>query len=193
MKLQKVKGLCAKRKTAYIFNKTNELGELEGQYISSGNAIYEITDERTLRTSSLCAMWDILGVQREKWSIAINDLPESINCDWGLGETGAAKEFGTTIEVGGVDYIPFKISRGLVFINAEYLKPIADEIEKIVFGERVMADGTPYIVAMNGLMFVAAFMPERGEIEKLIKDKISNLAAEIKPGTSGEGVCSNGR
>ena len=180
MKLQKIKEVCGRLKCAYIFNKTDEDGELKAQYISDGKAIYEIGDSITLTESILSAVWDISEKDSGKWRICSGELPSGINCEWGLSETFEPQEMGIKVIYGNCTYIPFDTGAGMVFINTKYLSPIIDEIESLTFFERKTVEGTPYIVAMRGFVFVAAFLPEMGDIAHEIGEECRRIAARVK-------------
>ena len=180
MKLQKIKEVCGRLKCAYIFNKTDEDGELKAQYISDGKAIYEIGDSITFTESILSAVWDISEKDSGKWSIYSRELPSGINCEWGLSETFEPQEMGIKVIYGNCTYIPFDTGAGMVFVDIKYLNPIMDEIESLAFFERRMKDGTPYIVAMRGFAFIAAFLPAMGDVAREIGDECRRIAARVK-------------
>lgn len=180
MKLQKIKAVCKQTKMVYILNDMDEQGGIGAQYISDGNAIYEICDSLTVTEASLCAMWDIPEKEREKWIIREGIKDKKINCEWGIAANKELKEFGITISIGGMEYIPYLISSGLIWLESIYMDPIADELQALEFFERQTEEGKPYIVAQKGMIFVAAFIPVAEQVAAILEEKLWNIAVKVK-------------
>ena len=185
MKLQKLKAICKKQKMAYILNKVNEEGEILAQYVSDGTALYEIEDSLTLTKSALYAIWDISEKEREKWIIQEVLKDEKINCEWGLSDSKWVRKFGITIDLGGDDYIAILTSSGLVWLEESYFDPIQDEKPGWEIYERQTEEGKPYIVAMKGLVFLAAFIPVAEDVKMLLEEKLFDIATHVKKTRAG--------
>ena len=164
MKIKALGALC-KREGAYMLRNRSytDMNGARGiqQWLGTHGAIYLLPDLPFLTDDNVAALFDITESQRQGGKIKIGtlDFPDSMcGDDTQRGEAALDPE---VITVSYLDKIlrPFMTRDGLVFINHDYFKPLADVADVLTIWERYSTKGFAYFVAKVGFVVVGLFMP----------------------------------
>ena len=177
MKIKNIAGICKKRKTVVIYDRTDpETGELQ-QYIGDGGAIYPVYELPYVEKESLMAIFDVPEKQRDDIHFEKTELPEAYDMADAVpdGEEMVTAEDVMLIS-GGRTLKPLHTSDGMVFIDIKYIRPMADVLDVLEFYERKTPKGQIYIVAKAGYLLQAVIEPLQTVSEDFTRT-MENLAA----------------
>lgn len=152
------------------------------QWVGDGNAFYPMHGIPRMDEDTVQNVFDVPEKQRDKFLIEreyalpteydFEDIPE-------LGERQLRPE---EISIGYMDAIlyPVQTSRGLMFYDPLYLKPLADKLAKLEVYERYDTDGeVTHFAVKAGAFLEAVILPERVNEEKLL-DKLRKLTDDME-------------
>lgn len=163
MKLQKVISLCKKEKVMRLYDRLMDAeyaddGTLaEGcepymeQYISDGGAVYPLEGLPELDFDTLFTLYDISESDAEKIMFNRSAFPEGVDIGDVVDGEQQLEKPNIAISAGGADLLPFQTSGGMVFINAKYMGPLADDLDLLEVHERRTPDGQVYLAAKVGM------------------------------------------
>lgn len=158
MKLKKVGAICNAGGIFYLMDRKDADGEIVGQWLGDGKAMYPLTGLPVMDIENICAMFDITEKKREKLVMRREDAPDSINLEdtdlreWKLGDQKLC------VRYNGMDLLPLETSEGVTFIQEKYLLPL-DNLEYMQLYERRSTTGGLYIAAKIGMILQAVIMP----------------------------------
>lgn len=155
MKLKKISAMCSKSKTYHILDKTDAGGHIT-QWMGDGSAFYQLAGLPTLDEEGLCKLFDIAPNNRDKFDIAHRDMPLDVSDSNPLDSP--VENMGMSLFCHGKELIPLRAKDGILFIQRQYLRPMADEADLIELYEREAA-GIRYIVAKAGMFIQAVILP----------------------------------
>lgn len=137
MKIRKVIDICKRSGNVLLFE-----GEKE-QWISDGHAIYSMFNLPQFDEDSLCKTYDITDKQKKKIIFRHEmDLPSSYDFSDVIRDESMVQSGSMYIVDGGRSLIPYTASQGVVFVDAKYLQPFADEgTDLLQLYERQTEDG----------------------------------------------------
>ncbi|MCL1994651.1 MAG: hypothetical protein FWG63_00425 [Defluviitaleaceae bacterium] len=171
---------------AQICKKEGYLGLCDGndqQWVNTNNAFYPLGNLPKLDINNLATIFDFTEKQLESTITKHFSLPEEFNfSDVCKNEKFVypAQDFGDilTINFGEERLMPVTATEELVFLNADYLKPLA-KLDELDFYERRM--GTiRYFVVKRGLFVVAVILPEHmlPDQIKLLEELLEQMTEE---------------
>lgn len=152
-----------------IYDRYNDDGETEMQYIGDGGGMYSIDDLPILDEASVLAVFDVPEKQRGDWYVRREPIPSGINFDDADRNERIADELGIEIRYKEKSMKPVMTSKGTVLIDAGYLDPIQGTLDMTELYERETDYGTTYITAKAGLIVQALIAPVRPTSEELKK------------------------
>ena len=162
MKIKSVAGICRKRKTAYLLERTVDYGETVVQYVMEGTAIYAVAGLPRLNKEGLLTLLDVPLDKREEWNVQV-DTPVPTGID--LGDDAPEDEYLNTylpcIVRDGRVMQPMITERGeVLLVDRALMRPLEDEEEDITYFARPSLSGLyKYVVAKSGFFMVALLMP----------------------------------
>lgn len=151
MKIKKAIELCKSRKQLVIYDEHTKGGGLR-QWCSDGAATYLMIGAPYLDRETISPLYDIT----DKVVISQGDLLDYDTSDYNGGDE-VLVPMPLTINHYGKTLQPLKGKNGVVWINAQYLLPLADDkgLQLVVRSK----GKTPFVVAMDGLFAEAIIMP----------------------------------
>lgn len=178
MKLSKLGALIKDQKGAVVLDTVDNDGQIIRQHIMLDGAMYPLDGYPQLDKDILMTILDVPkekradywyreGAHTEKTQRWADDNP-MINKDT------PASLLSVRIETYNGTLIPVITHHGLVFINAEYKKPISDEKE-VEYWCRQTSDGY-VIVAKKGYQTIATIGPEQNWATDNVADDLLNIA-----------------
>ena len=126
-------------------------------------------------------VFDVPEKQRDKYVVQEEyELPDYLDFA-DIAEYGEAQLRPEELSIGYMDAVLFPIStsKGIMFYDPIYLKPLADKVGKIEMYERQSQDGTLYFAAKAGTFLEALILPADVNEEKLL-DKLLDLIAQLE-------------
>jgi len=167
MKIKKVAKICRHRKRV-LLHRTGS----SGQYIGDGTAIYTAFDLPALDPENILAIFDIKPADRPKWDVEV--LPtEGVSLADAVPGEKPVERFPFPFVYGGQVIFPIMTSRGVIFIDNEYLEPVTDAPHGVELYERHGGVGT-YIAVKAGLDLVAVILPV-DVVDPAFMDRLSIL------------------
>lgn len=159
MKIKTLAALCRKNKAFCLYDSQTESGEDGGQWLGDGRAAYPIAGLPYLEEESIYTLFDITDKQQSKILFRHEPLPGGINFeDVDPAEQPLEREK-LSLAVDGKILEPLQTRRGVVFIDAAYLSPLADAADMLELYERRTEAGGTYIAAKLGLLLVGIIFP----------------------------------
>lgn len=171
MKLKALAALCkANNKSAAIIKDRDRGGNLIGQYIATGSAIYPADDLPELSESLLLTIFDVPGKDWEKWTVKEEKMPEGIN----LNPYTEIEELlkGDVLLSLNYHFTPYRTlftDDRTVFIDVDYLRPTDDIKEDREMYLRQTAAGRDYVVVKYGFIVQAVILAEELTTEDFIE------------------------
>ena len=165
--------LCRQQKRIYLFG-----DEEETQWISDGAAIYPLHGMPGMTDKVLPQIFDIPEKDLGKYHIKQEDgLPGGFDYE-DVGqkeimlrpEPWILKRYETIL-------CPVRTSRGLMFYNPDYLKPLLDVQDRLEIYEREHANGTIYFAVKSGFLLQAIILPMRAENGKMLEELLTLCSA----------------
>lgn len=172
MIIKAIAQLCKKSKHIQIYESDTL------QYIGDGAAIYPLYKMPRVTNETVFTIFDIQEKASKKMVCKIEALPKSICVD-DIDDLERRIE-SSMIELSYSSHhlIPLKCSVGLVFIDASYLKPVADSID-IDYYERQLGNGDICIALKSGMILHGIVMPMRIITENFV-DAMKDLTEECE-------------
>lgn len=182
MKLKKVGAICNADGIFYLMDEKDADGEVVGQWLGDGKAMYPLAGLPVMDIENICAMFDITEKKREKLVMRQMDAPDSMN--WGdtdrlerrLGEPKLC------VRYDGRDLLPLETTEGVTLIQEKYLLPL-DSLEYMQLYERRSTSGGVYIAAKIGMILQAVIMPmdlPDMDFMKLLNDLVSQCREAMR-------------
>lgn len=181
MKLSKVAAAFKPSKTARIVVRTDENGEIKRQFVTNGAALYPLDGLPMLDEQSILSVFDIPKDKQSEWITKVESANESEflkavledndDSDTEIHHTGMMFDYMDTT------MIAYFSQSGVVFLNANYIKPIANEGDSIGFYTRKTISGN-IIVAKTGFLLIAVIMPVNVMHGDFV-EKLSTIAASL--------------
>jgi len=155
MKIKALATLCKKSKAIIIYdNKQDDI-----QWLSDGGAIYPLLKMPFMTENNIFALFDIPESKENKYYCKQMETSEVLNFNNDDDVENELKEERVLFTRDGRTLKPFQTSKGLIFIDAEHLKPIADEFEVKYYERFSKIKKDVYIAVKNGMEVIALIMP----------------------------------
>lgn len=154
MKNKKVASICRRRKRATIYHAPDGT-----QYISPGMAAYAAYNMPKLAQDSLLAIFDVKKDDWGKWDVLLEGMPQGISFADEVPGEKLVERFPLPIVQNGHVLLPVMTTKGVIFIDNEYLAPLSDAPFGVELYERHGGVGT-YIAVKAGFDLVAVILPE---------------------------------
>jgi hypothetical protein len=159
MKLNKIAALCRNRKKAVIF-KCHE--ERHNQWIGDGVAMFPVEGLPTLDKTALLTIFNVPEKDRAKWMVAETEMPLQYDVSGYQENESEVTTSYMGIAHAGEILKPIYTKRGVIFVDARYLLPLADVVDLLDLAVRWTQSGDPYIIARAGFLIQAIILPKRG-------------------------------
>lgn len=154
MKIKQVEQILKSEKTLIIYEGPN------CQWLGTHSAIYPAYNLPTLDEKSLFAILDIPQDDKSKYYFQKDGVPGSIHFnDADPDEKIIEQHDMFWIFRNGLILEPLKTSKGIIFINCQYLKPFTADKSGIELYERTTSSGATYIAVKNGFMLTGIIYP----------------------------------
>ena len=182
MKLKKVGAICNAGGIFYLMDRKDADGEIVGQWLGDGKAMYPLTGLPVMDLENICAMFDITEKKREKLVMRREDATDAMNWEdtdlreWKLGDPKLC------VRYNGMDLLPLETTEGVTFIQEKYLLPL-DSLEYMRLYERRSAADGLYIAAKIGMILQAVIMPmdlPDMDFMKLLNDLVSQCREAMR-------------
>lgn len=171
MKLSKIIKLTKKDKVINIVNQNGI------QLIGNQNYMYCVNNDiPRLDKNSIIALWEIPGKDLEKYEISVDTAPKDIYSDICSNES-IIGPIGIRITYLQNEYMAFKTSRGVLFVNYAYMEPLRGP-EEIRFFERIDSDNSLKIVVKSGFILLAVLTPVNLIMEEMFVSYLNLLKGE---------------
>lgn len=154
MKLKAIASICKKMKSIMLFSDPSD----DTQWISDGMGIYPMLKMPYMTENNIYALFDIPDSKSEKIYFERREFLPQLNFTNDDIEN-KLKEEKIFITRGGRTLKPFQTSKGLKFIDTQYIKPISDELELYYYERFIKGTGDTYIVVKNGMEVIAIILP----------------------------------
>lgn len=183
MKIKTVVDICRREGVARIYEDTKGI-----QWLSCGYACYPLYEVPELSEDEFFTIFDFTEKQRNETIFERGEFPANLSTlDVYPGEI-LCEKLSPNIPFGTKMLIPFDTTRGIKFLNNEYLAPFAGKTNEIEVYERFSKNGEPYFAVKIGMCLRAIIMPfnavnqffvdDIGKIYSLCKSALYNKAAE---------------
>lgn len=157
MKLNKIKTLCVGAGTLRIFNELSEEGELRGQWLCNGAAMWRITGLPTIGTENIPALLGLSAKQVEKLRISIGDFPTAYDPGDYDSEDIVMQPAQISLKENGRENLILRGGSFVLTADAALLDPEWTEDTQILL--RLDTNGKPYIVLLDGFFVSGIIMP----------------------------------
>lgn len=174
MKIKAIVAICKKEKSIILFDDEQD----ENQWLGDGYAAYPLLKMPYMREHNIFALFDIPDIKQDGYLFKQREFPEGVNFNNKDSAENKLKEEKLLITTDGRTLKPFQTSKGLIFIDAKYIKPVSDEIV-LNYYERFTKEGNVYIVVKNG-MEVIAIIPPFSCIDEKFVNKMQALTDMCK-------------
>lgn len=170
MKIKQISTIAQKEKAIKLCNTEDT------QWVLLKGAAYPLYGLPELNPETLPLVLDIPENKSNKMLIEWDSKPADLSFeDVCAGESELPPPQLVSLGYGGQVMYPEITSKGLVFYDPEYLKPVDGEFE--IF-ERVNTSGQVYLAVKTGFMLKAIIMPLEVQKEK-IAERLSNLLSAL--------------
>ena len=169
MKIRALAAICKKNKNVEVYNYTDGDGELI-QYVSDYGAIYPLYGLPWMEKENILTMFDVPEKDREKWLVLSDSpLPYGINfSDYDRSDEIEVKTCPISINYYDRELLPVITTKGIVYIDTAYFKPIMDAMGHVTLHQREDKGGNIYIVAKVGILLQAIIFPYCNISEELV-------------------------
>ncbi len=187
MKIKQVEAILKSEKIFIVSDGDN------CQWLSTHGASYPIYNLPKITNDVLFTLFDIPKDKRDKFIYMEKELPEQINFSDVDMDEQVIPRGNFSLNYGGRNLEPLKISQGIMFIDTKYLKPFAGIKEGYELYERTDEEGRPYIAVKSGLLLIGVISEVNvindEFIEKIeIMLKLSKVTLENKKTDGGNSV-----
>lgn len=173
MKIKSIAALCKKVRHAVIMDSASADGSIV-QFIGDGNAAYICDGLPTVEEESLLAIFDVPQEQRITWHVKRSNVYDMLltSNDMPLYESRVH------ITYGGKELIPlYTHTRRIVFIDAKYLAPLADNPTMELYLRN--ANSTPVVAAKTGFIDLAIISIYKAK-DKAMAEELKRIAAYVQ-------------
>lgn len=155
MKIKALAAICKKSKSIVIFDDK----ENDTQWLSDGTAVYPMLKMPYMTENNIFALFDVPESKEHDYYCKKLDFPEGLNFSNNDNIENKLKEEKVLITKDGRTLKPFQTSKGLIFIDVKYLKPISDELEVKYYERFTKGTDDVYITVKNGMEVIALILP----------------------------------
>lgn len=177
MKIKSIAAICKKRKCVFLYDKKGE--DYTSQWVSDGSAIYPIINIPYMETDNLCTIFEFTEKQQKDFMIRHAAIPEGISLEDTDYTEKILQSDNISISYAGRLLKPLYTSKGMIFIDSNYLSPLVDIWSIMELYERTAQSGQTYIVAKSGFLLYAVIMPYEVLNETFLK-AVEKLACECR-------------
>ena len=161
--------LCRQHKAIRLFGDPDEL-----QWVSEGHAMYPLHGHPGMTAEVLPQLFDVREKDLGKYIIKHEiDLPGGFDYSDVASKEKELREEPITIKRYDTILCPVQTSRGLMFYDPEYLKPLRDMQDTLEIYERETPQGGIYFAVKSGFLLQAIIMPFRPEYDKLLNELLT--------------------
>ena len=177
MKVKALAQYCKKTKYITLLDDVDSQGAVKRQYIHTGTALFPLDGLPLLNEETLLAILDVPQDERSEWEVrrgttdAIGFYTEDNN-----DNDKVAELIGLDFWAGGYSVQPFYTPYGMVTIDADTRRVIADSKKTAEYFARKHGDNVT-IIAKNGFMLIAAITPIRRWATEQISMYLSDVSA----------------
>lgn len=144
------------------------------QWIGDGMCLYPMYSLPTLDEAGVKALLDITDKKKDKTFLhTIKEI--GVNLDDYDPKERELERSGYIITYAGRELTPYQSDKGILYFDADYLKPVKD-MEQLSLFVRYGTGGRPYIAIKAGMLLVGICLPENGINRKFI-DTLTAMAA----------------
>lgn len=158
MKINTLMGMARRQRICRI-HRDAETGR---QWLAVGGGLYPMDGLPEMDKNMLLVMMDVPEHKQDDYSIkcvGMTGQMKYLTADNSPEDRDAMKDGGITISWNGVELLPIYTNREgenrMILVQAEYLRPIADEERNYQLYTR-MVDGHPYLLVKKGFGLIAA-------------------------------------
>lgn len=179
MRLKQIAAVCKMEKQIVLYDVTDSEGVVS-QWLGNSHAIYPIASMPHMNTDNVFSMFDIPAKEAAKWATRhyFSEEAEETGLNFGDYEKtdGSLREYEISLYCKGKMYKAFKNDAGeIIFINMDYLRPLAHVLDETMFLERKREGRGSYVVACTGLMISAIIMPTHPYKESAFVEEMEEL------------------
>jgi len=183
MKFKSIASICKSKKTITVYDQPSKSGCRAEQWIGDGFAAYTTAGLPYLEEENIYAIFDISEKQRSKFIYNGRSLPKRICFDDHQDGEKLIEASNISIIHAGCVIKAFQTSKGIIFVDSQYLAPLSDRLSTLEFYQRETPDGLLYIVAKLGLIIQSIIMPFDCINEKFL-DNLTDFAAGCRTSLS---------
>ena len=136
------------------------------QWVSVGNAAYPLYGMPDLDRDTVTTVLDLSEKELKKINVSFRSAFKDYEYSGYVDNQAPLEHSELPIKIGDITYNPVKTSKGLMFYNPDFLKPIRDEESEIY--ERKTPSGKIYFSVQHGTFVQALIMPEALDEEDLV-------------------------
>ena len=178
--MKSIARVCAQEKRIFIHDQKDENGDTVMQWIGDGVAMYPALDLPTLDESSIYAIFDIPEKNRNKYFFRHDmDMPENVSFADAVPCENILDPVNIDLCTAGRVLRPMNTQRGLAFLDAKYLLPLADTLDAVEIYERLTPGGNVYFAAKAGFMVLALITP-CDIITTMLVDELEGLTRQCR-------------
>jgi hypothetical protein len=159
MILKNLGALCKRAGCFNLLDDMTEDGEIRGQWLGEGTALYLVTGLPQLHEENLVRMFDITEKQKKKLLFSLGPLPESLNFENVIKEESVIEDNLPLLCVGRYTVKPILTKKGIVFLDADLFSPLRDTLDVLELWERCTDTGRVYFTVKLGFIVVAVLVP----------------------------------
>lgn len=170
MKLKAIAKLCKSNKFIYTVDETED-----SFWLGNGKAIYLISGLPKMTNEHLMVMFEVPEKDKPKYHFSNNSkFTSQLDRRDIIESESIAERLEVTIQYCGYELYPLKTETGLVCIESDYLKPLADAEQGFELYLRYTDKCKPYIVAKEGMFIKAVILP-CNVVEKFFCQKMQEI------------------
>ncbi|MBR5094463.1 MAG: hypothetical protein IK095_05160 [Oscillospiraceae bacterium] len=138
------------------------------QWIGEGNAIYPLHGMPPMDRTALPVVFDVQQKDLGKYTIKHEDALPSIFDYHDTAPEMQLQPEPISLVLSGALLRPLRTSRGLMFYDPDYLRPLRDLQDTLEIYERATAQGQVYFAVKSGLLLQALILPLRVDKVRLL-------------------------
>lgn len=141
--------------------------------------MYPLHNMPLLSKENIFTIFDVLDSKKNDYTYRSREMPKGYCFDDIDQAERMIDQEGIFITRHGTTLQPMRTSQGLVFIDTDYLKPVADIKDTIELYERLTISGRPYIAIKNGMLLVG-IVQINDVIDKKFVEQMENLTKQCQ-------------